>query len=390
MQVVVEPWSDREQETHQIQTFLISTKPNEAGWCVPKHENIQDWVGRDFVIIPEKIFDPNEKQPGHITGGTYEETMAEIAKHSHGKITKVTDPIPYEDGTDDVYYNATVKLNDSLSASALIENGSKTWTKFAVSPSIWRMEGPKENITKYKPMGLFLVIKGAYGNKAVIEKMCSGSELKCGTALSAAILNLNHDTSDEYLGEVLNSYIKLNDDNKHNMSQVQELKKEITELPNPITEQPKLKVDTVTQPTKEEVKIEQPKDNLITLSHEEFESYKKEREEHKQLVLENKTNKLNSLFEVVEDQEQRSKLVEKYIDKDVNLIIQYHKDIVPYVEKFAKGKEVKVEEKDKSQHASVLKEEPKKETDQSEHASIVPNKVNEVLVISKMFAGEVL
>ena len=386
MQVLNEPRLLNETEDgYLIETFLISTKPNLAGWCVPKHDNIQQWVGHNFVMIPEKIFDLNEKQPGHVAGGTYEEQMKEIERHSHGKITKVKGPYPYNDGTDDVYYNAVVRLNDSLSAAALMENGSKTWTKFAVSPSIWRDEGTEDNVTKYRPMGLFLVIDGAYGKKAVIERMCQGSELKCGTALSAAILNLDHNTSDERLGEVLTSYITLDDDSKHNMSQVTELKKEIHELPVPEIKQP----EVVKQEVKEEVKIEEPKG--ITISNEEFEAYKKEREEHKQLVLENKTNKLNNIFSIIDDAEAKSKLVSKYIDKDVNLLIQFHDDLVPHVEKYVKGKEVKVEDnKDKSKSASVLKQEPKKEIDESKSASVVPNKVNEVLEISKMFAGEVL
>ena len=390
MQVMMEPRLDTETEdTHLIETFLLSTKPNQAGWYVDNLDNLQDWVDKDFVIIPEKIFDLDQRQPGHTQHGlTYEEHMAEIKKNSHGKIIKIKGPYEYDDGTDDKYAKAIVELDNSKSASTLLENGSKTWTKFAVSPTVWQEAGTEELITKYRPMGLFLVIRGAYGNQAVVEKMCSGSKLKCGRALNAAILNLKNTDNDEYVGEVINSFISSDPDNNHKMSQVTELKKEVHELPNPIAEQKQVTQPIVKEEIKEEVKIEQPKG--ITLSQEEFESYKKEREEHKQLVLENKTNKLNSLFKVVDDEEQRNKLVEKYIDKDVNLIIQYHNDIFPHVEKFAKGKDVKVEE-DKSKNASVLKEEPKREIeDQSKSASVVPNKVNEVLVISKMFAGEVL
>ena len=390
MQVMLEPRLDTEKEdSHLIETFLISTKPNQAGWYVDSLDPVEQWIGKDFVIIPEKIFDLDQLQPGHTTHGqSYEEHMAEIKKNSHGKIIKIKGPYDYNDGTDDKFARAVVQLDNSKAASTLLENGSKTWTKFAVSPTVWQEGGDEERITKYTPMGLFLVIQGAYGKEAVIEKMCSGSKLKCGRALSAAILNLKNTDNDEYVGEVLNSYIKLNDDNKYNMSQVTELKKEVNELPNPIAEQPKLQ-PVIKEEVKEEVKIEQPKG--ITLSQEEFESYKKEREEHKQLVLENKTNKLNNIFSVVEDADIKKQLVSKYIDKDVNLLIDFHNDIVPHVEKFAKGKDVPVEEKKDNSKSASIKKEPKKEIeDQERSASVVPNKVNEVLVLSKMFAGEVL
>ena len=391
MQVMLEPRLETEKEdTHLIETFLLSTKPNQAGWYVDNLDNLERWIDKDFVIIPEKIFDLDQRQPGHTEyGQTYEQHMAEIKKHSHGKIIKIKGPYEYDDGTDDKYAKAIVKLDNSKAASTLLENGSKTWTKFAVSPTVWQEDGTEEHITKYTPMALFLVIQGAYGKEAVVEKMCSGSQLKCGRALSAAILNLKNTDNDEYVGEVLNSYIKLDDTSNHKMSQVQELKKEVTELPVPEVKQLTKPIqEPLIQEKKEEVKIEQPKSEGITITPKEYEEYKKEREEHKQLVLENKTNKLNSLFKVVDNEEQRNKLVEKYIDKDVNLIISYHNDIVPHVEKFAKGKDIPVEDKSKS--SSVLKPEPKKENDETKSASVVPNKANEVLRLSKMFAGEVL
>src|ERR1044071_802979 len=209
LEQILEPKLITEQEdVHLIESFLISTKPNEAGWALSKNAvtPIQEWIGKDFVMIPEKIFDATQKQPGHSTGETIEEDWEEIKRHSHGKITKVKGPFPYEDGTDDYYYEVNVKLKDTLSASALVENGSKTWTPFAVSPQIIRHEGPRDNVIRYTPMGLFLVIKGAYGDQSVVNKMCSGSALKCGTKLSAAIYQLNHDTTDAHLAEVLTSY----------------------------------------------------------------------------------------------------------------------------------------------------------------------------------------
>ena len=60
MQQLEEPRLITEQEdVHLIEAFLIGTKPNEAGWAISKNATtpIQEWVGKDFVMIPEKIFD---------------------------------------------------------------------------------------------------------------------------------------------------------------------------------------------------------------------------------------------------------------------------------------------------------------------------------------------
>ena len=139
MQIQEQPKLITEQEdVHLIESFLIGTKPNDAGWKINNGNNIQDWVGKDFVMIPEKIFDPNESQPGHVSGDSYEEEMAEIKKHSHGKIVKVKGPFNYEDGSNDYYYKAVVKLNDSLSANALVDNGNRTWVPFAISSDMER------------------------------------------------------------------------------------------------------------------------------------------------------------------------------------------------------------------------------------------------------------
>ena len=194
--------------------------------------------------------------------GSYEQEMAEIKQHSHGTITKVKGPFPYNDGTDDYYYNGIVRLAGSKSAAALVENGNKTWTPFAVSPTILPLEGTDDNITKYKPMGLFLVIKGAYGDNAVVEKMCSGSALKCGTSLSAAIHQLNHDTSDQHLSEVLTSYISVIDKSKVSMSaQTPELVQPVQNYTKPI---PVQEVQPVNQP------VEVKKQESVTLTKEEY------------------------------------------------------------------------------------------------------------------------
>ncbi len=367
MQVLEQPRLLTEQEdVHLIETFLISTKPNKAGWKINNGDNIQDWVGKDFVIIPEKIFDSNEKQPGHVSGGTYEEEMAEIQKHSHGKITKVKGPYAYEDSPGDYFYNAVIKLSGSKAAAALVDNGSKTWTPFAVSPQLWPEEGTDDNITKYKPMGLFLVIKGAYGDNAVVEKMCSGSALKCGTSLSAAIHQLQHNSTDEFLGEVLSSYLKSIDNTQIDMSQTQVE-----------TVQPAVKVEEVKQPVNQPVELK--KDEQITLTKNEYDVVQKQLKDQEELRTqvaelkrERSQNILTQVFGSITDEEVKNKVFEKYADKDVNLVKSVYDDINTHIlpgkieAKIAEGKTVKVE----SKSASTLKPEPKIVKEESKSASV--------------------
>ncbi len=376
MQILEHPRHITEQEdVHLIETFLISTKKNEAGWRATKHDNIQDWVGKDFVMIPEKIFDLHQKQPGHMAEGSYEQEMAEIKQHSHGTITKVKGPFNYDDGTDDYYYNAIVRLAGSKSAAALVDNGNKTWIPFAVSPTILPEEGDDDNITKYKPMALFLVIQGAYGDNAVVEKMCSGSALKCGTSLSAAIHQLNHDTSDQHLSEVLTSYIS-QVDKKSVMSQTQEV------VQNPVQSYTKPIQPEVVQPVNQPVELK--KNENITLSKEEYDTVQKQLKEQEslksqveELTKQRNGQLLNEVFGSIEDQEVKSKLFTKY-ENNATVVKQVYDDINTHIlpkvveAKIAEGKNVKVE----SKSASVLKPEPKIDKSESVSASIVTDDIS--------------
>jgi hypothetical protein len=395
LQVLEEPRLITEKEdVHLLETFLIGTKQNINGWKINKDSAerlVKDFKGKDFVIIPERIFAPiSEGLGGHVSGKNYDDEMAQITTHSHGKITEVKGPYPYNDETDDVFWNCKIKLNSSLSASALIENGSQTIKPFAVSPQIWWDDGPRDDVTDWKPMGLFLVMQPAFGDKAVINKMCNGSELKCGTSLSAAIAELNNSASDGHVAEIISSLVTKIHENNHNMStQVPQVvsDKIVTEVPQPqINTQP---IETPKPETKEETKG-------VTISPEEYEAYKREREEHKQLVLENKTNKLESIFSSVSDENTKKSLFDKYLGKsDFNSIVEAFDDfnthILPLkIEAALAEKKDSDNSKKESLKASTLKPEPKTEKNESLSASVVPNNVNEVLVLSKMFEGEII
>lgn len=385
MQQLEEPRLISEKEDiHLIDSFLISTKPNEAGWQISKNAvtPIQEWVGKDFVMIPEKIFDETQEQPGHSTGETIEDDWEEIKRHSHGKITKVKGPYSYNDGTDDFYYKVNVKLKDTLSASALVENGSKTWTPFAVSPQIIRHEGPRNNVIRYTPMGLFLVIKGAYGDQSVVNKMCSGSELKCGTKLSAAIHQLNHDTTDAHLAETLTSYISVVDKNKVEMSTqvTPDVKTITTDNTQPTAINVPFTIQPVSQPDNWNPKVNNDKKEE-TFDEEAFKAKEKEKQEKEEILAEISQLKkernetiLNTVFGSIEDQEIKNKVLEGYKDvKDARIVKQVYEDlnkhIIPKLVE-AKLAESKNDQAGKKESASILKPEPKIVKDEKLNASI--------------------
>ena len=218
-------------------------------------------------------------------------------------------------------------------------------------------------------MGLFLVIKGAYGESAVVEKMCTGSALKCGTSLSAAIHQLNHDTSDQHLSEVLTSYISVIDKNKVTMSA-----QEVVQPTVPNYTKPEIVAQPVNQP------VELKKDEKITLTKEEYDDLQNKINAESKLKLkveelekERNENILNNIFGSIEDQEVKTKIFAKYID-NASLVKSAFDDFNTHIlpkaieAKLAESKNVK--EEVKSEKASVLKPEPKIDKNESLSASI--------------------
>ena len=146
------------------------------------------FIGKDFSIIPELLFRPLEQGGGGHVFGPRDYVTKKYAENSHGKIVSLRGPYYHElrevgHEKDDYYYNAIVKLNDSRAASALLEHGNNTWVPFAVSPHIFiNEEGGGNDEVGWKDWSgaaLALVIKGAYGNEAVVSKLCNGPHQAC-------------------------------------------------------------------------------------------------------------------------------------------------------------------------------------------------------------------
>ena len=290
--------------------------------------------------------------------------MKQIKDNSHGKIEKLYGPFYYDDNSGDYWYEAGSRLNGSKAATVLLDNGEKTWTKFAVSPHVWPRDGDDDNLTDWDPMGLFLVIEGAYGNDATVKKYCSGSETVCSKSLAAAIQ------------DVINSSLNAQTATDNIMSTQQLYTGTSTG-----TEQPTVKFNIPSvQPVQQPVELPKDikKDENITLTKEEYDTVQKQLKEQEdlrnevlQLKQERDTNILTSVFGSIEDQEQRENVIKKYLDKDVNLVSQVISDykslVVPTL--VANGQTVK-EGKPESKTASTLKPEPKISKEESKVASI--------------------
>ena len=73
-----------------FRSFLISTKPNDAGWFIRKetgHDNVKNFLkdGRNnFAIIPELIQKPISQGGGGHYKGTREQILKAYADNSHG------------------------------------------------------------------------------------------------------------------------------------------------------------------------------------------------------------------------------------------------------------------------------------------------------------------
>jgi len=360
------------QEGHFIKTFLISTKPNSAGWQISKetgHQMVQSFIGKPFVIIPEHL--SSQRQKGHVFASSRDELLKAYQNHTHGIIESISSPYFYGDGTDDYFYTSNIKLSDSKAAAALMEHGSKTFTKFAVSPHIWGDESGQ-----WEGIALALVPQGAYGPDAIVTKYCKGETDACTRSLAANVLCEKEDAS---LAASISSLFS-SDENKTIMSQV---------TVHEVSNAPKQ------EELKQEVQKEEPQQGKF-ISNEELEIILKEREENKQnkkqlaqLITESKTSKLNNIFSSVKDEELKKSLTEKYFNADVNQLNDFYLDVTKHVfpslveESKAKSEEelknkLVEENKSKSKAASLPKE-PQVPKEESKAASEIVHKTqNEV------------
>jgi len=374
------------EDGHYITGFLIGTKLNDARWAINKntgHDHVKKFVGTDFAIIPELINTPiSQGGGGHYFG---QDTKADLLKgyadNSHGKITRVKGPYSYNDGSDDYYYNFDIKLRDSKAASALTEHGASTWVPYSVSPHIWPLEGPDHDFTKWDPIGVALVIKGAYGPQAVISKMCKGTAVQCEKSMGASTSTC--EKGDEQTAQIISSIVSKsassqlsmpeNKDSVTNTPQVTTLTAEVAKPNATVNAQEAITTATLTK----------------VVTPEQFAESEKEREELKKQVTElrtkDKLNTLNNMFVKVKDEKAKEELIKKYSKADnVDQLKEFITEVYPILraseeEKEEDNKEEPKVETKKGKAASLPKEPelPKEETE-SKAASVPVNKLQAI------------
>ena len=309
----VSTWQD--DSGSYIRGFLISTKTNKNNWKIANTSRVNDFVGKDFAVIPHRIGDKSLLD-GHV-GGSKDEVLNAYSNNSYGKIVKVLGPFEYGDG--DLYWEHITKLTNNKVASALFKHGAGTLVPFATSPHIFAYEGnDMDGWDSWEPAGVVLVGNPAFGEQSVITKSCHGQEIKCYQELApenkiAAVTQLisSFITSDDSKGismdtkdtlQVTNTTPTPETNLTENSTQVQESKQPVTapEQTNKIITD-EIKPTTSTQEQSEEVKI--LKQKIADME-----------DEKKQEIL-------NDMFSVYSDEKERERLI-KEISKanDLNTI----------------------------------------------------------------------
>ena len=411
----IESYSD--ETGNYVKGFLIGTKLNDARWAIDKktgHDLVQKFVGTDFAIIPHLLNTPlSQGGGGHYFGhDTLDDLLKGYSENSHGKYHKVLGPYSYNDGTDDYFYNAIIKLRDSKAASELVKHGAQTWVPYSISPHIWPRQGPDADISDWIPIGGALVIKGAYGPQAVISKLCNGTAAACEKSLGAS--------GADNITRVLNEVAKPCEIKDGELAQT--ISSQVSKVASIQTYMPESKADTTSTSNTPVVttltaEVAKPNSNsnatvnaqdAITsaqipkvVTPEQFAEAEKQNAELKkqveQLLNDKKINTLNNLFLKVKDEKVKDELIKKYTKFDnVDQIKEIITELYPILR--ASEEEEKPDEdkpandtetkKAKGKSASLPKEPaiPKEETSESKAASIPVNKLKEILKF-QMSAG---
>lgn len=411
-----------------IEGFLIGTKQNQNKWQVSKEtlpKLVKGFEGTPFIIIPEKIA---HNIDAHYHGATKEDTIEGYKTYSHGTIEKVLGPFPYNDGTDDFYYKHITKLSNSKAASILNEYGSKSEIPFAVSPHIWQEDNELTDYVKnFVPIGMALVHKGAYGDIAVINKMCTGTKGQCHKSLGAANQHCGCcQNTDENIAKIVSSHFSkaanLNElstntnisnsgNNTATGTSTDATGTLITYNPNTITSS-----NPTVNPQNTLTKEPQKDPNQIVLTKEQYDAMTKQLKDSETFKsqlesLQNERNieKVTQIFSpYVTDENVRNSLIEKY-KANADLVKDFwsdiDKNIIPSIKESVKAelqKETSVDatnktvtaESNKSKGASIatktLRPEPKvtNNEEQSKTAAAVTQNINEPKLLRKYLFGE--
>ena len=166
--------------------FLISTRETrpapQGRFRINKetgHDNVKTFLATHFMIDHQLL---DNQDDGHFYGHGLPALLEGYTKKSHGIIEKLYGPFYYPDDSGDYWYEYGMRLRDSGAAAALEQYGNKSWEPFSVSPHIWdypELGQDQLDLRKWRGVGVALVMRGAFGNQAVISRLCKGSSDIC-------------------------------------------------------------------------------------------------------------------------------------------------------------------------------------------------------------------
>ena len=309
---------------HYLRSRLISTKKNKNGWSVSKEDfadRIKLFENQPFIVSLKKD-DPREH---FIVSNDYHDQRRKQGVVIKGKIQKVIGPIPFNDGTDDMYADDIIELEDKPISNALVAGK----LPFMTSPFIWETDDngnplpldqivPREGIKNWIPVHQALVTDGAYGFDAVISKQCVGEQGMCHKALAA---------SSEDIGQFLSSQIYIQRENVHTMDN-----------PTNVNDTPVTESKTEDQLTKSNAPIQVKEVPKVEITAEQFNELKSEYEKtaknYNKLLLKDQTREIESIFGEFPDEDTKNKIMKKWVGNDevsIDTLKEFYNDIVNVV-----------------------------------------------------------
>jgi hypothetical protein len=331
--------------------FLFSTRPTalapQGRFRVNQkagHEVAQTFKDTHFMIDSQML---ENQDDGHFYGHGLDALLEGYRKKSHGVIEKIYGPFYYPDNSGDYWYEFGMKLRDSGATAALQKYGSKSWNPFAVSPHLWdypELGQDPLNLMKARGVGVALVMKGAFGDQAIITRLCKGSSDICysdkglGAVLkqecSAGCQCQICKNEDQRLMNLITSYI-----GKSGSSLSNNLDPQNSNNNNPNLELQQKVLDPLVPTRESQLAITEAKSKeALTLELEELkrkikeEAEKEYKDEIETLREESKLNNLNKIFtrEIITDDNVRNAILEKH----KKLSLTEVKNLVSIVEDF--------------------------------------------------------
>lgn len=320
--------------------FLISTKETsdapEGRFRINKetgHEQVKTFLQTHFMI-DHQLLDSHDD--GHFYGHGLDNLLEGYKKRSHGIIEKLYGPFYYGDTEGNYWYEYGMRLRDSGATAALEEYGKRSWEPFSVSPHIWdypELGQDPLNLKKWRGVGVALVMKGAFGNQAVISRLCKGSSDVCysdkglGATLkqecSAGCQCSICQKDDRYLVNLLTSHLGKTGSSRLNNSLEPPNNGNLTNLDSkidPNKQVPTLESQLAITEAQTKAQLEKELEEYKRKAKEEAER------EYKDVVTalknKDKMRTLNEIFnkDIVPDDNARKITIDKYKDLDLDVV----------------------------------------------------------------------